>query len=228
MAKRLTYSMLAAPLFVCAVYGTLSYTHCSGRSEGRPNGMTYASVVEDINLQEQNLTSAARLFSINPRMLGSAIAAERANNFLPYIENIVDAIFGTSVGFSQVSILAFREILTELYTDQNDSHFRIDGKTFQSVREYFGQMRTLKRYERKALLLFSPKINTAAAAMILRHSLDRYDALAPRFNVFRRPDIAATLYHRSFPDTIQGIPDSFGQLALKFYRDSTFMPHCPQ
>ena len=204
---------------------TASYLSRSGRSEGRPSGMTYAAVVEDINSEEGAIVDASRMFSLPPRVIGCAIAAERAMNFQPYLEDLGDAIFGTSVGLAQVSTVAFREMLTELYQSDSLIHFRSVRFNMTAAREYFRQSSTAKRYERKLHLLLDTRFNITAAAMILRHSLDRYDAAAPQFDVFHRPELAATLYHRTFPDSIRGVPDAFGVMAVRFYNDTLFMPH---
>jgi len=203
---------------------TASYVFRSGTGEGRPNGMTYAAVVADINSQEQKIIEASKLFSLPPRFLGASIAAERAHNFQPFLEDIGDAIFGTSVGIAQVSTVAFKTTLAELYEPDSAIHFRAGAFNISEARKYFHSSRYAKRYERKLRLLLDTRFDLMAAAMILRHTLDRYEAAAPQYDVYHRPDLAATLYHRTFPETISGIPDEFGLMAVQFYNDATFMP----
>lgn len=170
------------------------------------------------------LAEASRMFSLPPRILGAAIAAELAFNFQPYLEDIGDAIFGTSVGLSQVNTVAFREILTELYLPDSSTHFRMSAAQLNEARAFFRISASAQRYERKLRLLLDTRFNITAAALLLRHSLDRYEMVAPQYDVFHRPDLAATLYHRTFPKEIRGIPDTFGLMALQFYSDTTFMP----
>jgi hypothetical protein len=223
---RLGRQLAAITIFIAGgIVVTTAYMSRSGDSEGRPKGMKYASVVADLNSAEPEILDASRLFCLPPRSFGCAIAAERAMNFQPFLEDIGDAIFGTSVGLAQVSTIAFREMLTELYQNDSTIHFCIRRFDVVKARAYFRDAAAAKRYKRKLRLLLDTKFNITAAALIFRHSLDRYYAAAPRLNIFNRPDLAATLYHRTFPDTIKGIPDKVGLLALRFYNDTLFMPH---
>jgi hypothetical protein len=219
-----SYVVIVITFILSGYVLTVLYLSRSGRSEGRPNGMKYGAVVADLNSEEHHIIDASRMFSLPPRSFGAAIAAERAINFQPYLENIGDAIFGTSVGIAQVSTIAFRDILAELYAPESASHFRTSLFRMMEARDYFTSTVPAKRYQRKLRLLLDTEFDITAAAMILRHMLDRYEQTAPQNDVYHRPDLIATLYHRTFPDSIRGVPDEFGLLAVRFYNDTSFLP----
>jgi hypothetical protein len=202
----------------------LIVTHSEWNTSTKTLGESKEYAFQDLEEKQSLIHQAAVRWDLDPRVLGSSICAERMHNYIPYLEPISDAFFGTTFGFAQVSPRSFQEAL-----DTIDGIVRSRGVSSDELTRlneslgYFRPYQRLSYSELKWTLMSNDEVNINVAAVILKGKLIRYRRSKGGIDARDRPDIAATLYHSRFPSQIRGTPDSLGIAAMTLYNDSSFM-----